>query len=115
MITHRDRRTDGLRWGFEPVCRVLQVSPSTIRSAIARPQCARKIADTALKIQIKTIFDDNYKVYGIRKIRAALARRHNVHFADSASTFADLGPRKGDVCPRTVQGRDRNTGIFRGP
>ena len=75
MITHRDRRTDGLRWGFEPICRVLQVSPSTIRSAIARPQCARKIADTALKIQIKTVFDDNYKVYGIRKIRAVLARQ----------------------------------------
>ena len=74
MITHRDRRTDGLRWGFEPICRVLQISPSTVRSAIARPPCARVIRDAALKVQIRTIYDDNYKVYGVRKIRAVLAR-----------------------------------------
>ncbi len=74
MIAHRDRRTDGLRWGFESICRVLQISPSTVRSAIARPVCARKIHDAVLKAWIKKIFDDNYQVYGIRKIRAVLAR-----------------------------------------
>ncbi len=74
MIAHRDRRTDGLRWGFESICRVLQISPSTVRSAIARPVCARKIHDAVLKAWIKKIFDDNYQVDGIRKIRAVLAR-----------------------------------------
>lgn len=36
--------------------------------------CARRVADEALKIRIQAIFDENYRVYGIRKIRAALAR-----------------------------------------
>ena len=42
---NRERRTQGMRWGFEPICAVLQISPATVRSAIARPTCDRKIAD----------------------------------------------------------------------
>jgi len=74
VIAHRDRRTEGLRWGFEPICRVLEVCPSTVRSHLARPPCARRVADEGLKIEIQRIFDANYRVYGIRKIRAALQR-----------------------------------------
>jgi transposase InsO family protein len=74
VIAHRDRRTAGLRWGFEPICRVLGVSPSTVRSHLGRPPCARRVEDEALKIEIRRIFDENYQVYGVRKIRAALAR-----------------------------------------
>jgi len=74
VIAHRDRRTEGLRWGFEPICRVRGVSPATVRSHLARPPCARRVADEALKIRIQAIFDENYRVYGIRKIRAALKR-----------------------------------------
>jgi putative transposase len=74
IATHRGRRTQGLRWGFEPICRVLEISPSTVRSAIARPACARRVADEALKVTIRKIWDENYQVYGIRKIRAVLAR-----------------------------------------
>ncbi len=70
VIAHRDRRTEGLRWGFEPICRVLEVCPSTVRSHLARPPCARRVADEGLKIEIQRIFDVNYRVYGIRKIRA---------------------------------------------
>mgnify|MGYP001321681675 CR=1 FL=1 len=33
VIAHPDRRTDGLRWGFEPICRVLEVPPSTTASS----------------------------------------------------------------------------------
>ena len=74
IATHRDRRTQGLRWGFEPICGVLEISPSTVRSAIARPTCARRLADEGLKVRIRTIWDENYQVYGIRKIRAMLNR-----------------------------------------
>ena len=73
-MAHRDRRTDGLRWGFEPICRVLQISPATVRSAVTRPPCTHTIEDAGLKIRIREIFDDNYGVYGVRKIRATLAR-----------------------------------------
>ena len=74
IATHRERRTQGLGWGFEPICRVLEISPATVRSAIARPTCARRVADEVLKVRIRTIWDENYQVYGIRKIRAMLAR-----------------------------------------
>ena len=74
MLANKDRRTQGLRWGFEPICAVLQVSPSTVRSAIARPPCQRSIDDAVLKVQIKQIWDENYQVYGVRKVRAVLAR-----------------------------------------
>ena len=76
ITTHRERRTQGLRWGFEPICRALEISPSTVRSAIARPTCARRLADEVLKVRIREIWDENYQVYGIRKIRAMLAREH---------------------------------------
>lgn len=78
IAVNKDRRTQGLRWGFEPICAVLQVSPATVRSAIARPTCDRKIADGVLKIRIKAIWDENYQVYGVRKIRAVLAREGTV-------------------------------------
>ena len=74
VAAHRDRRTDGLRWGFEPICRVLQVSPASVRSALSRPPSPRAISDEALNAKIKEIFEANYRVYGRRKIKAALAR-----------------------------------------
>ena len=76
ITTHRGRHTQGLRWGFEPICRALEISPSTVRSAIARPTCARRLADEVLKVRIREIWDENYQVYGIRKIRAMLNREH---------------------------------------
>ena len=36
-MRHRGRETAGLRWGVEPICRVLQVAPSTYYAAKRRP------------------------------------------------------------------------------
>ncbi len=104
VLANRERRTQGLRWGFEPICRVLQISPSTVRSALARPRCDRKIADEVLKIRIKQIFDENYQVYGVRKIRAVLARE-NVRVAKNrvARLMRELG------ISGAVRGRKRFT------
>lgn len=74
MISNRDRRTNGLRWGFEPICAVLQIAPATVRSHLARGTCDRKITDQIISARIKAIHAENYGVYGVRKIRAALAR-----------------------------------------
>jgi len=38
---HRARRSEGLVWGVEPICRVLQVAPSTYYAAKSRPPSAR--------------------------------------------------------------------------
>ena len=74
VTAHRDRDTNGLRWGLEPICRALQVSPASVRSALARPLAERRVADEALKTKVLEVFEDNYRVYGCRKIRAVLAR-----------------------------------------
>ena len=69
--------------GVEPICRVLstgehQIAPSSVRSSLARPRCARRLADDELKVLIAGIFVDNYEVYGARKIKAALKREHGI-------------------------------------
>ena len=64
--------------GVEPICRALQVAPSAVRSALARPVPARQLADEALKPVIVELFEANYRVYGRRKIKAALRREHGL-------------------------------------
>ena len=72
VAAHRDQ------FGVVPICRVLQVAPSAVRSALARPPGPRQLADEALKPLIAELHAANYGVYGARKIKAALAREHNV-------------------------------------
>ena len=65
--------------GVVPICRVLQVAPSAVRSAISRPVCARRLADDAVKPTLLEVFDANYRVYGRRKMKAALRREHGIN------------------------------------
>jgi putative transposase len=65
---HRDR------WGVEPICRVLQVAPSTYYAARGRPPSARALGDAQLKVDIKRVWDANFQVYGARKVWRQLGR-----------------------------------------
>ncbi len=65
---HRDR------FGVEPICRVLQVAPSTYYAQRTRPPSARAVQDAQLKVAIKRVWDDNYQVYGAEKIWRQLQR-----------------------------------------
>ena len=65
--------------GVVPICRVLQVAPSAVRSAMSRPVCARRLADDAIKPTLLAVFDANYRVYGRRKMKAALRREHGIN------------------------------------
>jgi putative transposase len=113
VIANRDRCTEGLRWGFEPICRVLEVSPSTVRSHLARPVCARRVADEAFKIEIRRIFDENFQVYGVRKIRAVLKRGgHRISKNRVARLMQELGIR-GAVRGRRVRTTIPDTGHVR--
>lgn len=78
VVANRDRRTAGLRWGLEPICAVLQVSPASVRSVLRRPLSDRAIADEALKPTVLAVFEANYGVYGCVKIKAALLRDHGL-------------------------------------
>lgn len=64
--------------GVVPICRVLQVAPSAVRSALARPVTARRLADEALKPKLLEVFNANYRVYGRRKMKGALRREHGL-------------------------------------
>ena len=70
----RGRETAGLRWGVEPICRALQVAPSTYYAAKRRPPCRRKVEDAALKEQIRPVYQEQFAVYGAEKLWRQLGR-----------------------------------------
>jgi putative transposase len=72
VVANRDQ------FGLEPICRVLQVAASAVRACLARPITIRDLADEALKPKIRQLFDDNYQVYGRRKIKAGLKREYGL-------------------------------------
>jgi putative transposase len=66
-------------YGVEPICRVLPIAPSTYHAHSARqanperlPRRARR--DAALKVEIRRVFDENFRVYGVRKVWRQLGR-----------------------------------------
>ena len=70
---HRDA------FGVEPLCKVLQVSPSAYRhhAALLREphrRCARAKRDEMLKPQIQRVWQANMQVYGADKVWRQLAR-----------------------------------------
>jgi putative transposase len=79
VAEHADRRTvDGLRWGVEPICRVLSehgtpIAPSTFYDARDR-RSDRATRDEELKAEVGRIWTANYGVYGARKVWLALNR-----------------------------------------
>jgi putative transposase len=66
---HRDR------FGVEPICRALQVAPSTYYAAKRRPPSARAVRDAELAPKLQQVFDANYQVYGVRKLWRQLQRQ----------------------------------------
>jgi len=72
---------DGHRgaYGVEPICRVLKIAPSTYHAHEARrrrPDTAppRVRRDAALRVEVRRVFNENFKVYGVRKVWRQLVR-----------------------------------------
>jgi len=59
----------------EPICRTLQVAPSTYYAAKTRPPSLRSRTDEATSAKIVKVHADNYAVYGARKVHAELNRQ----------------------------------------
>jgi putative transposase len=68
---HRSLDSGGLRWGVEPICRVLEIAPSTYYDAKVRPPSARAERDAELRPKLRAIWERNYSVYGRRKLTRA--------------------------------------------
>ena len=98
--------------GVVPICRVLQVAPSAVRSAMARPVCDRRLTDEAIKPKLLEVFNNNYRVYGRRKMKAALRREHNINLDKDriARLMRELGIRGATRTKTTVTTRsDRSS------
>ncbi len=72
-------------YGVEPICKVLQIAPSTYHLHAARRtdpgrRSARALLDERLREQIQQVWTDNFQVYGARKIWRQL-RREGVNVA----------------------------------
>ena len=71
-------------YGVEPICKVLPIASSTYYEHVARrakPETApaRVRRDAALSVEIKKVFDENFQVYGVRKVWLQLQREgHDV-------------------------------------
>lgn len=62
------------RWGVEPICRVLQIAPSSYYAAVKRPPSARQRHDADLRVAIRRVWDAHRQVYGADKVWAQLNR-----------------------------------------
>jgi hypothetical protein len=65
--------------GVQPICKVLPIAPSTYHAHVAkRPDPARLSArarrDAAMKIDIRRVFEENFRVYSVRKVWRQLKR-----------------------------------------
>jgi putative transposase len=72
MIAYIDANRD--RFGVEPICQVLPIAPSTYYHAKRRLPSARALRDQELKVEIRRVHEDNFGVYGARKIWRQLHR-----------------------------------------
>jgi putative transposase len=72
MIAYIDRHKD--RFGVEPICRLLPIAPSSYYARKQRPPSARAVRDARLKVEIRRVYDDNFGVYGARKVWRQLHR-----------------------------------------
>ena len=71
---NKDDVVEGRRLGVEPICRVLQLAPSTYYAARHRTPSPRAQRDAALVPQLTRIWRENYEVYGSRKLWKAARR-----------------------------------------
>jgi putative transposase len=98
-------------FGVEPICRTLGVAPSTYYAVKARKRkpAARTLRDRELLAQIRKVHQENYGVYGVRKVWWAL-RREGVEVA--RCTVERLMARDG--LQGAVRGKKRRTTIPEG-
>src|SRR5215213_9869529 len=66
-------------YGIEPICKVLPIAPSTYHDHVAKRLDPSRLSDRAkrdeaLKIEVRRVFEDNFRVYGARKVWRQLRR-----------------------------------------
>ena len=65
--------------GVEPICKVLPIAPSTYHAHLAKRADPERLSvrakrDIALQPEIARVFDENFEVYGVRKVWRQMVR-----------------------------------------
>jgi putative transposase len=77
MVRYIDAHRD--EFGVEPICRVLQVAPSTYYSAKSRPASDRAVRDAVMVQLLMVLWVANRKLYGAHKLwKAAQRAGHDI-------------------------------------
>jgi transposase InsO family protein len=83
---HRDR------WSIAAMCRVLAFSQRSYYAAKARPASARELADQTHRVRIRRVWENNYRVYGARRVWKQLLREgHQIARCRVERLMADMG------------------------
>ena len=97
MVTYIDEYKD--RFGVEPICAILPIAPSTYyaRKVMQRDperRSNRAKRDEELKPEIQRVWEENFRVYGVRKVWRQLNREGiEVPRCTVARLMSDLGLR----------------------
>jgi transposase InsO family protein len=84
-------------YGVEPICKVLPIAPSTYRAQAARRRDPAKLPpraqrDAALMPEIERVFEENFSVYGVRKVWRQLKREgHDLARCTVARLMRSMG------------------------
>ena len=84
-------------YGVEPICKVLPIAPSTYHAQVDRRAdpsrlSARAKRDAGLMPEIERVFEENFGVYGVRKVWRQLKREgHDVARCTVARLMRSLG------------------------
>jgi len=91
---HADRRTDGRRWGIEPICAALNVATSTYYEVQSRTPSARATRDAVMAPILLALWIANLRVYGARKLWiAARSAGHEIGRDQVGRLMRSLGIR----------------------
>jgi transposase InsO family protein len=79
MVEFIDRQRE--TFGVEPICAVLPIAPSTyhahqLQARCPERRCARAKRDEGLRERIRQVWEENFAVYGVRKVWRELKRQY---------------------------------------
>ena len=94
-------------FGVEPICRALEIAPSSYYAARSRPPSARAVRDATLSADIGRIHLANYAVYGARKLWHALRREGTAVGRDQVARLM-----RGLGLAGAVRGKTRRTTVW---
>ncbi len=95
MIAFVDDHRDA--YGIEPICKVLPIAPSTCHDHAAKRRDPSKLSaraqrDAVAKPEVQRVFDENFQVYGVRKVWRQMTREgHGLARCTVARLMRGLG------------------------